>query len=282
MTIRGALDKYCTQLSDLYPAVEAKEMTYRLFEHYFSLTKIDVALDGGATLLDNENIEKAVERLLNSEPLQYITGEAYFCDLIFKVDENVLIPRPETEELVTLIVEDHVGTAPKVLEVGTGSGCIPISLKYYLKDADVKACDISEGALSVARENAAFNNLDVDFFHCDILNPHTIPRNEYDVVVSNPPYILEIERKEMRANVLDFEPDLALFVPDDNALLFYKAITLYAKQALKPMGRLYFEINEALGKEMYNMVSELGFSDVKIHHDIFGKERMLSGLKSEA
>lgn len=280
MTTREALDKYTTELAHMYPPEEAKEMAYRLFEHYLNITKIDIALDAGATRPETEKIALAVERLLNNEPLQYITGEAYFCDLNFKVDTNVLIPRPETEELITLIVEEYRGgAAPRVLDIGTGSGCIPISIKYYLKNAVVKACDISHGALTMAKRNALLHNLEVDFFHCDILNPAHIPDREYDVIVSNPPYIREIEREQMRANVLDYEPDLALFVPDDNALVFYKAISMYAIKALKHMGRLYFEINEALGAEMSDMVQKIGFSDVQIHTDIFGKQRMLSALK---
>lgn len=280
MTIREAFANFHAELSVKYPSPEAKELVYRLFDFYLNMSKVDIALDGNGEFIKSDTIEDAVSRLLNDEPLQYILGEADFMELTFKVDENVLIPRPETEELVSLVVEKNTIQSPSVLEIGTGSGCIPISVKHAIPTADVSACDISEGALEIARYNADKNKLDVNFFYCDILNVDTIPVDKYDIIISNPPYICDAERTLMRANVLDFEPDLALFVPDDNALLFYKAITEYATLGLKAGGFLYFEINEAYGNAMKNMVKANGFVEVKVHNDIYGKERMLSATKA--
>lgn len=280
MTIREYFITIETKLQAHYPEPEAKEMVYCLFDFYLKLSKVDIALEGLTKVAIHDKIEDAAKRLVLNEPLQYILREAYFCDLVFEVDSNVLIPRPETEELVSMIVNDNSILTPSILEIGTGSGCIPISLKHMIPSAKVAACDISHEALKLAQRNAVKNKQEVDFFHCDILNVTDIPEAKYDIIVSNPPYICEDERVLMRANVLDYEPDLALFVPNDDALKFYEAIAKYALLALKKGGAIYYEINEAYGAEMIQLMKSLGYIEVLIHADIFGKERMMRAVKA--
>lgn len=226
---------------------------------------------------DYERVVLVVNRLLNDEPIQYILAETEFFGLPFRVDSRVLIPRPETEELVSWIVADH-GNAEglNVADIGTGSGCIAIALAGRLKRANVCAVDVSHDALDVARQNALLNKVNISWLCLDILSNAPFPSGyAFDVMVSNPPYVRNSERAQMQPNVLNNEPGLALFVPDSDPMLFYTAIAKRARKMLKPNGSLYFEINEAFGTATRLMLQNFGFVDVEVRKDIFGKDRMV-------
>ena len=220
----------------------------------------------------------AVKDLLKNKPIQYIIGETEFCDLKFKVNESTLIPRPETSELIMKIVESQKPKAKSqksILDIGTGSGCIAISLAKHIAGSKVYALDISEKALEIAKENAANNNIEVTFIHDDILSLRNNIDAKFDIIVSNPPYVRELEKAEMRDNVLNWEPHTALFVSDNDPLIFYRNILEFAKTHLNEKGEVWFEINEYLGKEMTELCKTMGFSDVEIHKDFRGKERVI-------
>jgi len=221
-----------------------------------------------------------LERLQQFEPIQYILNEAWFCGLRFYVDKHVLIPRPETEELVETVLEGNKSRESlSILDIGTGSGCIAISLKKKLPESIIYALDISKKALRVAKENALKNSVDIVFLHNNILNikaANDLPA--FDMVVSNPPYITQAEASVMHPNVLLHEPHIALFVPDEDALLFYKAITDFSLQHLKPGGKLYFEINELLGSEVAALLKLKGFSEIQVKKDLQQKNRIVSAI----
>ena len=220
-------------------------------------------------------LESALERLSNGEPLQYVIGSTPFCGLTFRVDSRVLIPRPETAELVEWVAQDAAPSG-SLLDVGTGSGCIAVSLAHRLKGWKVQGWDISDGALEVARENSRLNGTQVEFCKADILNADSDCR--FDVIVSNPPYVMESEKSQMEDTVLEFEPHLALFVSDSDPLLFYKAIAAFGHRTLNTGGRLYFEINPLLVEEMKEMLMSAGYHDVEVRNDIFGKPRMIKAI----
>ena len=225
-----------------------------------------------ATLLDN-----AISRLAQHEPIQYILGYSDFCGLRFAVTPATLIPRPETSELVEWITADTTGDV-RILDIGTGSGCIAISLASKLKRANVNAWDISSEALAVAQRNNRSNGTGVTFSRVDILN-HTPQGEKFDIIVSNPPYIKELEKAEMEPNVLDWEPHTALFVPDNDPLLFYRTIATKGLSILTPGGRLYFEINRAHGEETAAMLRTLGYTDIELRKDIAGNDRMIKATR---
>lgn len=263
-----------------YSAGEAAAIARWVFESRFHYTRLDYCLgkDRDFSKEEREDFENIVSRLLENEPVQYVLGEAEFCDRQFLVNHNVLIPRPETEELVHWIVSDvsDFPDRPRILDLGTGSGCIAISLACLLPRASVSACDISEGALAVARENAARLEASVSFFRDDILNPeHLAEEPCWDVWVSNPPYICDRERQDMTRNVLDHEPHTALFVPDHDPLLFYRAIAESGLRYLRLGGSLYFEINRAYGHATSAMLEEMGYKEIQIRQDQFGNDRMI-------
>ena len=220
-------------------------------------------------------LESALKRLADGEPLQYVIGSTPFCGLNYRVDSRVLIPRPETAELVDWVAQDAAQTG-SLLDVGTGSGCIAISLAHRLKGWKVQGWDISEGALEVARENSRLNGTAVEFRKVDILNASE--GGKFDVIVSNPPYVMESEKSQMEDTVLEFEPHLALFVSDADPLLFYRAIAEFGHKALNPGGRLYFEINPLLVEEMKDMLMSAGYRTVEVRLDIFGKPRMIKTI----
>ena len=220
-------------------------------------------------------LESALKRLAGGEPLQYVIGSTPFCGLTFKVDGRVLIPRPETAELVEWVAQDAAPSG-SLLDMGTGSGCIAISLAHRLKSWKVQGWDISDGALEVARENNRRNGTEVEFSKVDILN--ATARSKFDVIVSNPPYVMESEKSQMEDTVLEFEPHIALFVSDSDPLLFYRAIAEFGHRALNPGGRLYFEINPLKVKEMKDMLVSAGYHDVEVRNDIFGKPRMIKTI----
>ena len=271
---------YCEQLCSIYDKDEANAMVLILFEHYFKIDRVRMALEPNLRLNESEMLtfHFAVKDLLKNKPLQYIIGETEFCDLKFKVNENVLIPRPETSELVHLIANSKrpAAQSPKsILDIGTGSGCIAISLAKQLPQSQVYALDISEKALCIAKENAIINNVDITFIHDDILSLKNKVETKFDIIVSNPPYVRDLEKTEMHDNVLNWEPHNALFVSDDDPLIFYRNILEFAKNNLRENGEVWFEINEYLGKEMIDLCYEMGFSNVNIYKDFREKERFL-------
>ncbi|MCO5230377.1 MAG: peptide chain release factor N(5)-glutamine methyltransferase [Chitinophagales bacterium] len=222
-----------------------------------------------------QDLNEALKRLSASEPWQYVIGKEWFYNMVFKVTKDTLIPRPETEELVYHILLNHSNSVKRFLDIGTGSGCIPIAIKKHRPQWSVSACDVSESALEVAQFNAIQNQVEVDFFMEDILQVRN-SNEKWDIIVSNPPYIPLNEKSLMRKNVLDYEPHLALFVDNEDPLLFYKAIGKYAFENLKIGGMLYFELNEYYSVATLNWISSLGFKDVQLIEDLYGKKRMLS------
>lgn len=286
---------YCNQLCSIYDKDEANAMILILFEHYFNINRVKIALEPDLRLSESEmlKIHFAVKDLLKNKPIQYIIGETEFCELKFKVNEDVLIPRPETAEMIYKIVskspslqvsksssQSQSSTANSqklILDIGTGSGCIAISLAKMLPEAQVFALDISEEALKVAKENAKINGVNITFIQENILTmTQTMTQTKFDIIVSNPPYVRELEKADMQDNVLKWEPHNALFVSDDNPLIFYRSILEFAKNHLKENGEVWFEINEYLSKEMIDLCHGLGFSDIKIYKDFRGKERIMA------
>jgi release factor glutamine methyltransferase len=226
----------------------------------------------------NDLLNFYIQELKKGRPIQYVLGFTEFCGLKFRVDERVLIPRPETEELVEWIVSE-CNAAANILDIGTGSGCIPVSLKHLLPDSIVSACDISTGALELAAGNAADNQAEVHFFQCDILQKITLEKR-YDVIVSNPPYIPLADMAEMESHVVDYEPHIALFVPDYDPLLFYKRIAEFAQIHLSAGGYLYFEIHRQYARECLSLLKKLNFSGVELRKDIHANERMVRAIRN--
>lgn len=276
---RTLLQKYTQQISLSYDAGEADAICRLLLQDYLHVDR--------AKLMINEEMEvdasqllfldEAAGRLLNNEPIQHILGHAYFYDRSFRVNGDVLIPRQETEELVDLIKSEWSQDTKKLLDIGTGSGCIPITLALEIPGIEVHAVDVSNSSLAMARENAQLLGAEVTFSHLDILREGL--QETYDVIVSNPPYITEAEKAQMHENVLDYEPSLALFVPNDDPLRFYRRITDLASHALTSGGKLYFEINEHFGTETLALLEEAGFKDTQLIKDLNGKHRIVKGIK---
>jgi release factor glutamine methyltransferase len=272
-----------SDLTPVFSANEARAVAIALCEHVTGLSRAQLLSDNSLVLTNEqqENISQGVARLQKHEPLQYVLGETEFYGLNFKVDQRVLIPRPETEELVEWIVNDWKDLPCSVVDFCTGSGCIATALAKNLPEAIISACDLSEEALEVARTNAKDNETDVRFFCADVLSESFADTLEpVDVVVSNPPYVLENEKSAMQSNVLDFEPSMALFVPDTNPLLFYEAIGKIALARLKPEGSLYVEINRDKGKETVDLFRQMGFGFVELRTDLFGNARMVKAIKN--
>lgn len=277
MTVKEVADKAYRSLAPRFGEGEARWMVRLMMEEYKNYSPVDMAVRGDFDAGENveRRIDETVGRLLNGEPIQYIFGKARFYGMNLKVTPDVLIPRPETEELVDLIVNDHGGERDlRVLDVCTGSGCIAIALARNLPFSEVDAVDISREALAVARENASELKAAVSFKEGDALRMGA-DGAEYDIIVSNPPYIAEHERAEMDRNVLEHEPALALFVPDADPLRFYVAIARYALVALKEQGGLYFEINPLYASELAGQMKAMGWSDVSILLDMQKKNRFL-------
>ena len=230
-----------------------------LFDYYFKISRVKMLLEPDLRLSESEmlKIHFAVKDLLKYKPIQYVIGETEFCDLRFKLNENVLIPRPETSELVRMIADScKLSAVGNILDIGTGSGCIAISLAKMLPQSQVFAMDISEKALDVAKENAANNNENVIFIHDDILSLRNDIETKFDIIVSNPPYVREMEKTDMHDNVLNWEPHGALFVSDDDPMIFYKSILEFSKTHLNENGQVWLEINEFLGKEMLSLCQD--------------------------
>ena len=281
MTIKEAKSDFLKTLTPQYGEGEARAMSRYVFEDYFgSKNDTDTFLD---FLI--EDFEKIKKRLLAGEPVQYVVGFAWFYGLKFKVNTNVLIPRPETEELVEWVLEMTKKNSPlKVLDIGTGSGCIPVTLKVKNAALHVSAVDISEGALITASRNAYRMNADIDFKRIDILNENDWTQlSDFHIIISNPPYIPHKEKALMENNVLDYEPHLALFVENDDALIFYEKIADFAKTHLytdgtsrdNREGALFFECNEYNATEVVDMLHNKGFKTVELRQDMSGKDRMI-------
>ena len=257
----------------IYGAREARQIAQIVVEEMSNISHTELLLNLD-TQCDIDNIDQVVDELSKGRPMQYVIGQAEFCDMFFNVREGVLIPRFETEELVRYIKEDSAA-AKDILDVGTGSGCIAISLKKYLSDANVTGVDISEQALEIARENSNKLNLEVNFKLGDALNGLSdLFDNQFDVVVSNPPYIPSSDFASMRINVTKYEPSIALFVEDGDPLIFYISIARSAKKLLRSGGKLYFEIYESFAEEMVEMLRTEGFSNIVLKDDINDKPRM--------
>jgi len=270
---------YKQQLADNYDEKEIDSFLYLLFEEYAGLSKAQILLNAEATISESEllKIHFAVKALMNNKPIQYIIGSSEFYGLQFKVNPDVLIPRPETEELVELVIKENAEKEKQsIIDIGTGSGCIAITLKKYLPDHEVCGIDFSANALNMAEGNAKSNNQGIQFRKMDFLNLRNWDKlDTYDVIVSNPPYVRKSEMGQMHNNVLDYEPAMALFVEDENPLLFYGAIAKFAKDHLNRSGTVYCEINQYLGKETSALFFDAGFQSVDIVKDMNGNDRIL-------
>lgn len=269
------------ELNNFFPKTEIDSFFYILSDFYLDLKRVDVALN------PNREISKKIEKKFSSAlaklklevPIQYITGETEFYGLPFYVDKNVLIPRAETEELVEWIIKEIQEKRKKkknlnILDIGTGSGCIAISLAKNLDNANIWALDISKKAIEITKKNAKLNNVDVQILNEDILDLEQLPV-KFDIIVSNPPYVRELEKQEIKNNVLENEPHLALFVKDNDPLLFYDKIADRAKKYLNPNGELFLEINQYLAKETITLLRQKGFKNIVLKKDIFSNDRMI-------
>ncbi|MCZ4693435.1 peptide chain release factor N(5)-glutamine methyltransferase [Ancylomarina euxinus] len=278
-TIKSIQDLFKEELKAVFPQREIESVTYILLEHLLNYSKIEIHLNKNEKIEQNilDEICKALGALKKSVPIQYVIGETEFYDLTFKVNEHTLIPRQETEELVHAIINENRIISPKILDIGTGSGCIPIVLAHNITGANISSVDVSEGAIATAKANAQLNQVKVDFYHRDFLKWEEFSWDkDFDIIVSNPPYVKESEKELMADNVLSYEPHTALFVDDNDPLIFYRRIAEFAKNHLKKGGKLYFEINEALGQEMIELQESLGFSSVRLMKDLNGRDRMTS------
>ena len=271
--IRDALRGY-------YPDSEAFSIAKMLLVEVFGFSTLELygGKDKEISGKRRDVLDEMIARLQKNEPIQYIIGTESFCGLTFEVNPDVLIPRPETQELVRWIESDWKSVPCRILDIGTGSGCISISLAKFLEDAKVESWDISEGALQVAHRNCVRNEVEVLLRQQDVLS--VVPEGElYQVIVSNPPYICEKEKVDMDANVLDWEPETALFVPDADPLLFYRKIAELGISMLCEGGALYFEINRAYGAEMVEMLNGMGYSSIELRKDLFGNDRMIKAIR---
>jgi len=275
-TYQNLLSSWASQLTD-YDRQEAESLVSWLLEHHIGWRRTDILNEADESTFPSM-IYEDFERLKTGEPIQYIFGKGPFYGREFFVSPATLIPRNETEELVHLIIKENRQPGLKILDIGTGTGCIPISLALEMNNPKVFGEDISEEALLIARKNAEELGAEVFFSKCDILTemPNVA---ELDILVSNPPYIPEQEKPEMHKNVLDFEPQLALFVPNDDPLIFYRRIAEIGKQLLKPGGKLYFEINEKYGNDVASLMKDLGYSEVRVLKDLNEKDRMAVGRR---
>ncbi|MNK64687.1 Release factor glutamine methyltransferase [compost metagenome] len=283
MKIKQYRTQFIKELAPFYDAYEAESFFYLILEDKHQLRQIDLALNHDLVFDENDFViwDELLKQLKKEVPIQYLLGKTNFYGLDFEVNENVLIPRPETEELVEWIINENSGRDKnkklRILDIGTGTGCIAISLANNLPHAEVVAIDVSKKAIETAKRNALRNNVEVTFVLLDILKEEGL-RCQFDIIVSNPPYVRHLEKAEIKKNVLDYEPHLALFVEDHDALIFYRKIASLAKNALLEKGKLYFEINQYLGKEMTDLLESMDFKSVELRKDIYDNERMIKGI----
>ena len=282
MKIKEYRIQFIEVLAPMYGEGEAESFFYLILEEKHQLKRVDLALQPNSFFSEDEIAvwNSILEQLKLEIPIQYLLGKTSFYGLDFEVNANVLIPRPETEELVDWIVSNVLKSGRsksiKILDIGTGSGCIAISLAKTLPNAEVFAIDVSEKALVTAKKNAESNAVEVTFISQNILEIQDL-NQEFDIIVSNPPYVRNLEKEEIKKNVLDNEPHLALFVEDDDALIFYRKIAELAQKNLSDSGQLYFEINQYLGKEMISLLEELNFKNIELRKDIYENDRMIKG-----
>ena len=283
MLLKEIKNIYHLELDLLFPKEEVDSFFYLVIEHYLGLERFVLAIEPNLVVSKEkeEPLFYALSQLKQERPIQHILGKAHFCELEFYVDENVLIPRPETEELVYWVLDEvkkrDSSDEMKILDIGTGSGCIAVSLAKNLPRAKVYALDISKNAIQIAERNAKENKVNISFIEADILLMESF-KDKFDIIVSNPPYVRELEKLEMKNNVLENEPSMALFVSDQDPLVFYKKITHLALGHLKKNGVLFFEINQYLGKETKLLLEEENFLEIELRKDMFGNDRMLKGL----
>ncbi|WP_010136693.1 peptide chain release factor N(5)-glutamine methyltransferase [Ochrovirga pacifica] len=276
MTLATFKQELYTQLESHYPKTELDSFFNILLQDILGISKIDAILSPQLSIPEQQShqLMTILQGLTEQQPIQHLIGFIEFMDLKFNVNSHVLIPRPETEELIRWIIEDFTPQQKtEILDIGTGTGCIPICLAKNLRNAHITTIDVSEKAIETAKINATKNKVQVHFLHQNILTTSNLPQ-QYDVIVSNPPYVRNLEKKKMQKNVLNYEPHLALFVEDNNPLIFYKKIAELALTSLKPKGILYFEINQYLGKETVDLLYHLGFKNVELRKDVFGNYRM--------
>lgn len=275
--MKQSFDYIRHSISHLYPEKEADSLAYLVLEHVTQFSRVKILTNKNTILSEKEHqkIHFIVERLKKEEPLQYILGETFFYDLPFYVNEHTLIPRPETEELVDWVVAENKQSNKNFLDIGTGSGCIAVSLAKNIPDSRVTALDVSAQALELAKKNAIRNQVEISFLSHDILSKSHSLLGFFDVIVSNPPYVCEKEKPDMRKNVLDFEPHTALFVSNEDPLLFYRSIALFATSYLNKGGALFFEINRAFGTDICSMLDDFGFSNIELRKDLCGNDRMI-------
>jgi release factor glutamine methyltransferase len=273
--VSNIIPYFIKQLSDIAPDSEIISWAYLSIEHCLDYNRSDCIIhsEQEITSLIANRLKQITTDLKTNKPIQYILGKTDFYGLKLKVNEHTLIPRPETEELVDWVLKQEFSSA---LDIGTGSGCIPIALAKHT-NASIMAIDVSENALEVAKENAILNTVKVKFILQDILHSDSLPK--VDLIVSNPPYVLDNEKVKMQKNVLDFEPDLALFVANNNPLIFYKKIAQLAFESLNENGKLFFEINEQFGADTIAMLTEIGFVNIALKKDINDKDRMVKATK---
>ncbi len=279
MQIKEYRSQFIQTLTSLYGEDEAESFFYLILEEKHQLKRIDLALQPELVFSEAEILvwNSFVEQLKLEIPIQYLLGRTSFYGLDFEVNSSVLIPRPETEELVDWIISNtrkiEKSKSLKILDIGAGSGCIAISLAKNIPKARVFALDVSKSALATAKKNAILNEVNITFLHQSILETEDLEQ-EFDIIVSNPPYVRNLEKEEIKKNVLDNEPHLALFVADNDPLIFYKKIAQLAQKNLSTSGELYFEINQYLGKEMVDLLEEMNFKDIELRKDIYGNDRI--------
>ena len=284
MKIKEYRTNFIQELSPIYDSGEAESFFYLILEEKHQLKRLDLALNPDLTF-SNEEVQRwnsILDSLQKEIPIQYLLGKTSFYGLDFEVNPAVLIPRPETEELVEWIIRCNSKIERlkdlKILDIGTGSGCIAISLAKNIVNAEVFAIDVSEKALATAQKNAEINQVKVTFLEKNILETDDL-KQQFDIIVSNPPYVRELEKQEIKKNVLDNEPHLALFVADNDALIFYRKIAELAQKNLSPNGQLFFEINQYLGKEMLELLEKMNFKNIELRQDIYGNDRMIRGTR---
>ncbi|SEG06269.1 peptide chain release factor N(5)-glutamine methyltransferase [Flavobacterium urumqiense] len=281
MKIKEYRSQFIQELTPIYDAGEAESFFYLILEEKKQLKRIDLALHPDLNFSEEEIVvwNLILEQLKKEIPIQYLLGKTGFYGLDFEVNENVLIPRPETEELVDWIIKSNSKSKKyknlKILDIGTGSGCIAISLAKNIPNSQVYAVDVSEKALATAKKNAELNNVKVTFSNQNILDTEDL-KQHFDIIVSNPPYVRNLEKEEIKKNVLDNEPHLALFVEDNDALIFYRKIAELAQKNLSQNGQLFFEINQYLSKEMVELLEKMNFKNIELRKDIYGNDRMIS------
>jgi release factor glutamine methyltransferase len=282
-TLKDLRTYLINELKGTYPEQEIFAIINLIFKTHFGVDRLHLLIDSDQ-IVSSQNAELILDicdNLKTGKPIQYVLGETLFYNCTIKVNNETLIPRPETEELVDLIIKENKDFKGRIIDIGTGSGCIAVAIKKNLQWAEVTGTDISDGALAMASSNAILNNVVVSFLKYDMLRPDSGLLQPVSIIVSNPPYVLESEKKYMNRNVLDFEPHNALFVPDEDPLVFYRAIVKISGRILKPGGKIYFEINEKKGEAISLLLESAGYSDIRVIKDINDKNRIIKGRKND-